>query len=380
MVTLKEICEETRTVIEDGKEVLVPAYFSNMKAMLSGAISFVDFFIETHANQCVYCGNNPADFRFDLTSGRMKFVGKDALKPVETELLGVKAGEDTKILMSEFLAPEILLDLGPKGEGDVFYSTDTDRYFMAVFLFEYFFHTGSPFEGKMMVNRCFLSPLEKELYRVDYGKFCMDPWDDENKPVKGIQDKLIRYWKIYPEGFGKMFQRAFLSGGVQANLRPGDIEWKRIFIQLMMDYKSCECGFRGYSQQLTENENGTRQCPKCGKIYYPISDGLDWIWLAEGEKLYECRTGRKPFDYQTVTGIVVENKKQKGLYGIKNVGENTWQGMYPDQSTREITKGQVLPIWNNMMIRFETGEQWTLRLKSQIEELAKEGTEEEHES
>ena len=77
-----------------------------------------------------------------------------------------------------------------------------------------------------MVNRCFLSPLEKELFRAEQGQFCMDIGENENTPVKGIQDKLIHYWEEYPEMLRKMFQRAFMDGGTLCELRPTEVDWK----------------------------------------------------------------------------------------------------------------------------------------------------------
>ncbi len=82
-----------------------------------------------------------------------------------------------EIEFTEFLAPELAEALAEEKEKllseteeqetlETFkecYSLETDRYFMAVYLFEYFFHTGSPFEGKKMVNRCFLSPRKKNF-------------------------------------------------------------------------------------------------------------------------------------------------------------------------------------------------------------------------
>ena len=60
-----------------------------------------------------------------------------------------------------------------------------------------------------MVNRCFLSPLEKEVFRAERGQFCMDIGENENTPVTGIQDKLIHYWKEYPEMLRKCFRELF---------------------------------------------------------------------------------------------------------------------------------------------------------------------------
>ena len=93
-----------------------------------------------------------------------------------------------------------------------------------------------------------------------------------------------------------------------------------------------------------------------------LTDGMNRILLAEGVKLYACQTGRDAFDKDTVTALVAENRNKKGLYGIKNVSKGVWRGLFPDGTTREIKEGQGIPIWNGMQVRFETGEEWRLRL------------------
>ena len=363
MVTLSDIREEMHLVRdgETGKQVYQPAYFSDMKTLIQGAYSFASFFEKMHLQQKVYVGNDPSVFRFSLETGEMEYRGQDGFREISEDGEVLITGADI-IGINEFAAPELLAAVK---EGETLHFNDeTDRYFISVFLFEYFFHTGSPFEGKMMVNRCFLSPLEKELFRADQGIFCMDAGDHENQPVKGIQDKLIRYWKVYPDLLQKMFMRAFMDGGASTFLRPSAVDWMKVMIHLLMDYKECSCGFHGFSYTLPEQENGTRLCPKCGKVFYPLTNGMDTLWLAEGQKLYECQTGRVPFDKETVTGIVVENRQRKGLYGIKNLGLAEWRGMFPDGTIREIGQNQAMPIWNGMRIRFELGEDWFLRLKS----------------
>ena len=141
----------------------------------------------------------------------------------------------------------------------------------------------------------------------------MEPGEEENIPVKGIQDKLIQYWNEYPEILQKMFQKAFLDGGRLRELRPTEVDWKQLLVRMAMDYKSCHCGFHGFSYRLLPKENGTFACPKCGKIYYPLTNGMDRILLAEGEKLYECQTGRNPMDKDTVTGLIVENRQASAV-------------------------------------------------------------------
>ena len=377
LVSLRDICEETclRTDPETGRSVRKTAYFSSMEAMIEGAFQFVEYFEKMHREGKVYCSDTPESFRFSLKTGKMIYKGEGFrnVSPGETEPK-TEEQEDAKDIpisvdISEFLAPELLeLPEMEKNLTEQSFTVETDYYFMAVFLFEYFFHTGSPFEGKKMVNRCFLSPLEKEQFRARQGKFCMDIGENDNTPVKGIQDKLIRYWKEYPDILRKMFQRAFLDGGIFCELRPTEVDWKQVLVRMAMDYRNCRCGFHGFSYKLVRQDNGTFACPKCGKVYYPLSNGMDRILLAEGEKLYECQTGRDPFNKDKVTALIVENRQRKGLYGIKNISQGIWRGLYPNGSIKEIGNGQGIPIWNGMMLRFESGEEWSLRLIQQTEE------------
>lgn len=404
-VSLAQICEERQIVIdaETGKKVLRPAYFSSMQAMIEGAFQFARFFEEIHQKGQVYCSISPDVFYFNLKSGAFHFDGEEFLGAAYTKEPDAEATEFTEFLAPELVeslvenlnsyrnkkqrAEDLSVDAAEKQDAEIkslsadiaedgaeftpfreCYSLESDRYFMAVYLFEYFFHTGSPFEGKKMVNRCFLSPEEKELFRAREGRFCMEPGEEENIPVKGIQDKLIQYWNEYPEILQKMFQKSFLDGGRLRELRPTEVDWKQLLVRMSMDYKSCHCGFHGFSYRLIQKENGTLSCPKCGKIYYPLTNGMDRILLAEGEKLYECQTGRNPMDKDTVTGLIVENRQKKGLYGIKNVSQGVWRGFYPDGKIKDIPNGQGIPIWSGMSVRFELGEEWNLRLMQQTEE------------
>ena len=370
-VSLDEIREEKRVVMsrETGKAAERSVYFTSMQSLIAGALSLVNWFERIHKDGYVFAGNDTACFRFSLQSGELtEDAGKYLVKAYSSFSIEDLKGEDRdgdRLVLNEFMAPELVEAVA--ASRDLYFSMETDWYYLSVFLFEYFFHTGSPFEGKRMVNRCFLSPLEKEVYRSEQGRFCMDAGETDNEPVKGIQDKLIRYWKEYPVMLQRMFQRAFIEGGTLSNLRPTEVDWKQVLVQLIMDYQECSCGFKGFSFRLREKENGTLACPRCKKVYYPLSNGMDRILLREGGKLYACQTGRDPFDKDTVTGLVVENKKKKGLYGIKNISRDVWRGMFPDHTTREIGQGQGIPIWDGMKLRFERGEDWSLSLKQPIE-------------
>lgn len=373
-VSLREIREEKITVreISSGRPVEKGIYFSSMTALIRGALSLVCFFERIHKDGYVYGANAIEPFRFSLQTGELTEKAEKHL----VKAYSIEKEKPEGITLNELLAPE-LVEAAASGQGFQF-TPETDWYFLSVFLFEYFFHTGSPFEGKMMVNRCFLSPLEKEMYRVENGRFCMDIDEENNVPVKGIQDKLIRYWEEYPEMLRRMFRRAFIEGGTLSNLRPSEVDWKQLLVRMAMDYQTCGCGFSGFSFRLREKDNGTLTCPMCGKVYYPLSNGMDRILLKEGGKLYACQTGRDLFDKDTVTGLIVENRNRKGLFGIKNVSDGVWRGMYPDNTVKEIGRGQGIPIWDGMRIRFELGEDWYLKLSRPVklyEESEVEGNE-----
>ena len=144
-VSLAQICDERQLVIdaETGKKVLRPAYFSSMNAMIEGAFQFARFFEEIHQKGKVYCSISPDVFYFNLKNGTFHFDGE--------ELLGEAYAQEPDadvIEFTEFLAPELVESLSEEISAKEYYSLETDRYFMAVYLFEYFFHTGSPFEGK----------------------------------------------------------------------------------------------------------------------------------------------------------------------------------------------------------------------------------------
>ena len=50
----------------------------------------------------------------------------------------------------------------------------------------------------------------------------MEPGEEENIPVKGIQDKLFQYWNEYPEILQKMFH--FPSEAIDNKIRENHSE------------------------------------------------------------------------------------------------------------------------------------------------------------
>ena len=172
-VSLAEICEETRWAKDEktGRRVKKPAVFSSMRALLQGAFSLVEYFEELHREGKVYEGNASDVFLFSLADGEMtcRFPeaadgatdASEAGQRADTDVTDTrKAGQrtdrvrmpekDALVKINEFLAPELVTWIKEgKNMSELPFTVETDRYFLAVFLFEYFFHTGSPFDGAL---------------------------------------------------------------------------------------------------------------------------------------------------------------------------------------------------------------------------------------
>ena len=77
--------------------------------------------------------------------------------------------------------------------------------------------------------------------------------------------------------------------------------------------------------------------------------------LNEGARLFRCLTERNNDDFETVTGVVIENRVKRGLFGIRNQSRKVWKAVFPDQSVREVGPGKTVPVWKELSIEFDEG-------------------------
>jgi hypothetical protein len=68
--------------------------------------------------------------------------------------------------------------------------------------------------------------------------------------------------------------------------------------------------------------------------------------------LYACETDKSSDDFNTVTGIVVENKLQKGVLGFKNLSKRPWKVKMPDGNFYSVDPERGFPIWAGLVIDF----------------------------
>ena len=190
---------------------------------------------------------------------------------------------------------------------------------------------------------------------IHYGKdpvFIYDPNNASNRPVNGVHDNVIKLWKIYPDFIRKAFTMSFTYGIQEPNARIIEKNWIQMLIQLKLDIIHCSCGKTAFSSAFEDQGNHTLVCRKCGSTIYTMGVKDYEVPLNLGAKLYRCLTGKNNDDFETVTGTVIENRLKKGLFGIKNMSNQTWKAVFPDQSVREVGPGKGVPIWKGLEIDF----------------------------
>ena len=227
----------------------------------------------------------------------------------------------------------------------------TDRYSLAVVLFKLFFR-GDPLEGSKVLQ-CVVMTEENDL--IHYGKdpvFIYDPNNASNRPVNGVHDNVIKLWKIYPDFIREAFTLSFTYGIQEPNARIIEKSWIQMLIQLKLDIIHCSCGKTAFSSSFEKTGEHTLRCRNCGSTIYTMGVKDYELPLNLGAKLYKCLTTKNSDDFESVTGMVIENRLKKGLFGIKNMSDDVWKAKFPDNSIREVAPGKGVPIWSGLEIDF----------------------------
>ena len=245
--------------------------------------------------------------------------------------------------MPGYMAPEVVRGIA---KPDV----QTDKYSLAVVLFKLLFRH-DPLEGaKVLKSVC----LHEAADLKHYGKeavFIYDPEDTSNRPVKGVHDNVINLWRVYPEYIRDAFIRSFTTGIKNPNHRIIENEWQKLFVRLRSDIIHCECGRVRFSNAYV-NKDGMYICPSCSNKFLSIKfDDID-IPVFAGQKLYRCFTAKGNDDFNTVTATIMENKKHKGVMGIKNNTQDTWKCTLPNGEIKEVEPGKTSALGKGMTIDF----------------------------
>lgn len=321
--------------------------FATMKAMLNAAWSIVDLYDYMDKNNLVYGGNPKQAIWFHPLTGHINLRDTLNFMDVNDEL------EEENY--SELTAPEVIQNKS------MHYTRDGQNWSLAVLLYEFFYHNDGPYKGIASAMQSFLNPNEEYSWMAEQGIFNMSDESQENRPIRGVQDSLLKYWGMFPSVLQDAFTKTFVEGKKHPEKRLTPYEWKKIINQLKTSYIECQCGYKHFIVKFEKNLEGHWCCPKCKKIYYIFSNGDDEIYLTTDTVIKRNQFYPKESDNGESIGMVVENTKQKGLFGIKNISSETWVGIYPDNMEKSIEPGGGIPIWQGLKIMLPDGQQWKIQ-------------------
>jgi DNA-binding helix-hairpin-helix protein with protein kinase domain len=306
--------------------------------MVTAVINIVNAFRQLHRAGKSYQDLNDGGFFINVDTGAVLVCDCDNIAPDGSNFgIGGKPG---------YMAPEIVRGIA---KPDV----QTDKYSLAVVLFKLLFR-GDPMEGEKVVKDVCLTESSELKHYGQNAVFVYDPNDASNRPVRGIHDNVIKFWRLYPDYIKDAFIRSFTVGLTDPNKRVIENEWQKLFIRLRSEIIQCGCGRTNFTSMYEKPDEKTYKCPKCGMKFATLEfSHHDFrMPLYVGCKFFECEINPESDDFLSVAGELVENKLRPGILGIKNCSESTWRAKMPDGIFYDITPGKGFPIWQGLEIDF----------------------------
>lgn len=337
---------EERRIRKDGRETAVR--FQDIPAVLEAASFLVRLYRDIYAEGLFYPGNLLKSVYFDPATGQGQIQDRYGVKRLDSPA----SVED---LYNEYRAPELIL-------GELaHYSRESENWTLAVFLYELFFHSRGPFRGHQSMQKVFFSPREEVRFMAEEGVCNLEENQNSNRPVYGVQDRLIKYQEFYPEELSDAFRQVFVDGKKDPSRRKDPDAWQILLNQMKTDYLTCACGNRGFAAAFHKTPDGHLSCPVCGQRYYIFESGESRIYLYNGARIYQKQIRQTDFDDESLIGVVMENRQRKGVFGVKNLSSSTWSGKGPDGMERPVAPGGGIPIWMGLRISFGENCTWRIR-------------------
>ena len=312
--------------------------FASLYAMVTAVINIVNAFRQLHRSGKSYQDLNDGGFFINVDTGAVLVCDCDNIAPEGSNFgIGGKPG---------YMAPEVVRGVA---KPDV----QTDKYSLAVVLFKLLFR-GDPMEGEKVVRDVCLTESSELKHYGQNALFVYDPDDASNRPVIGIHDNVIKFWRLYPDYIKEAFIRSFTVGLNDPNKRIIENEWQKLFIRLRAEIIRCDCGRTNFTTMFEKHDEFTYRCPKCGMMFPTMSfSNMDFrIPLYMGRRFFECEIDSECNEFLNVAGEIIENKLNPDVLGIKNCSEKIWKVKMPDNNFYVIAPGKGFPIWNNLEIDF----------------------------
>ena len=312
--------------------------FKNQKTLINWCIELCLAFKKLHEMGYSYQDLNDGSFFLDPETGKILICDNDNVT-ADKKNLGVLG-------KMRYMAPEIVV-------GDRMPDMHSDRFSLAIILF-LTLCLGNPFEGELLKKYDFVDEnSEREMFGTK-PLFIMHKIDKSNRPIRGYHTAVIKRWPYLPIYIKEAFHRTFVDGiKDRENERTTELEWIRELTKYRDELLTCSCGkefIYGF-----EEANLNKTCPHCNKptkTFCFIQIGKRRVALEPYKKIYKFHLDKYSSEYNEAVGIVITNKNNPSLWGIKFNLENDIQIKDKEGNVKDILGNGVVPIVNNLKIKF----------------------------
>lgn len=306
---------------EFGQYLLARVRFKSFEAMVNAAMKICEGFKALHLSGLSYQDLNDGNFFIHPETGDVLICDNDNVAPE-----GVSSGILGK---ARYMAPEVVT-------GRAMPSKQTDRYSLSVVLF-LLFYANHPLEGaRVLACPCMTEKYEKQFYGSE-PIFIYDKEHDNNRPVRGVHNNVLRRWNAFPALLRDTFTQEFSTECLNdPSKRKLERQWQSVIQQLrdmLVVCPACK------DETFVEDSNAPK-CMCCGKSF-PIAGVLQIndrnVLLTLGTKVY-VDMDNKP-DIQ-----VVSVSDDRYPVQLKNITTNNWVVETPSGKLRTIEPNMTMPV------------------------------------
>lgn len=313
--------------------------FKDSATLIEWCINLCAAFKKLHEKGYSYQDLNDGSFFFDRDTGDILICDNDNVT-ADKKNLGILG-------KMRYMAPEVV-------RGDNLPDVHSDRFSLAIILFMTLC-LGNPFEGERLKNYDIVD--EKAEYELFGGNpiFVYHKTDKSNRPIRGYHTSVLKRWAYIPIYIKEAFHRTFVDGlADRENERTTELEWLKLLTKYRDELLTCpHCNY-GYIYGFAE-KNKYAACPSCGrptKEVCVLHIGKSNIVLDLGKKLYESHIDKYSSEYGKEVGVVIANKNNPSLWGIKlNLGGEV-EITDSVGNTKTVSSNGVIPIIKNLTIKF----------------------------
>jgi DNA-binding helix-hairpin-helix protein with protein kinase domain len=313
--------------------------FKNLDTMITWAINIVSAFQELHMMGYSYQDLNDGSFFLDPSTGDACICDCDNVSE-NTFNQGILG----KI---KYMAPEIIRQ-------ETVPDIHSDRYSMAIILYQLFMQ-GHPMIGEHLKKYFLLDE------KAEFDLFGENPVYiyhknlETNRPIRGYHHVLIKRWAYMPNYIKEAFHEVFTCPiEDRTYCRLSELKWIKLFQRYRNELVMCPfCKF----QYVGLDENGTMldNCIKCHKkapkrVMLKLHDQA--LIVDRDKRIYEPFIDKYSIAYHKALGIVITNKLDHRLIGIKNLSSSSWLIEDFNGKTKVIDNDKTIPIVQGLKIVF----------------------------